>query len=600
MFFKETFPKIEVTVIIDRFLSITQGEPLSSVASLARKGIRLDGVIERHQKVLDRLQSWRLAFGLGVFALLVASQVAKGLHLELIALFLILPAFVVLFRRSRRVGVFLQRLQLLKSFYQEQWDFNQGLISNATRPEDMFDVNLARDLDLGYFFRAIDRCFSLQGQSLLNHWLCQDFKASDRATREQNIKKLTEYPGTLRRLQLQPPARLIDFARIENEVRRSFFEDSMKWKWVVPLSWLALIVALIFALPSLMWKVALLVYVGSVLNFIGRTQHVFSRLQDLHADFTSLGERILILEKLAQRLPHCQALHKRQASQDVRQLNRLISLMSMKTNPILFYILNLLAPWDFLLAELAERSRKKLFLHFQDWSLEVVEIEACASLANLKIYHDTQWAEAGNTFVDVQGLAHPLLNQKTVVTNDFSPNDNNVIIITGSNMSGKSTFLRALGINFCLANIGAPVFAKRFLFKPMPLASCIRVSDSLRDGQSYFYAEVQRMKMILDKARQQEILFLIDEPLRGTNNRERLIGNQKYLQQILEANAYGFISTHDLELTALADDSPKIVNYHFSEQWDQTDLLFDYKIKDGPSQSTNALKILEREGLLRP
>jgi DNA mismatch repair ATPase MutS len=132
----------------------------------------------------------------------------------------------------------------------------------------------------------------------------------------------------------------------------------------------------------------------------------------------------------------------------------------------------------------------------------------------------------------------------------------------------------------------------------MPLVTCIRVSDSLRDGQSYFFAEVQRMKGILQKARQQNILFLIDEPLRGTNNRERLIGNQKYLQQVLEAQAFGFISTHDLELTALADASPFIANYHFSEQWDQGDLLFDYKIKAGPSKTTNALKILQREGLI--
>ena len=89
-------------------------------------------------------------------------------------------------------------------------------------------------------------------------------------------------------------------------------------------------------------------------------------------------------------------------------------------------------------------------------------------------------------------------------------------------MSGKSTFLRALGINYCLANIGAPVFAQEFRFKPMPVASCIRVSDSLRDGQSYFYAEVQRMKAILQEAKEHPIFFLIDEPLRGTNNRERL------------------------------------------------------------------------------
>ncbi len=571
---------------------------MQQAAQLAKKDVRIGGIIDRYQKVLNRLQGWRLWMGLGVFGLLIASQIVKGLYLELVALFILLPLFVVFFRKSRQVARFISHLQDLKTFYYDQWKFQQGQLDNYTRPEDLFDINLARDLDLGYFFSAIDRSFSVQGQSLLNHWLCQDFKNSSRESRSAIIQNLTSFPGMIRRLQLQKPTRLIDFARIETEVKRSFFEEKMQWKWIVPISWGLLVIALLLGLPSLLWKALLLVYVGSVLNFIGRTQHIFSRLQDLHTDFSSLGERIEVLEKIGHQVPECKALQKGMASADIKGLSSLISLMSMKTNPILFYILNLLAPWDFILAQLAEKKRLQFGQHFSDWSVEIVRLEACASLANLKLYHNTQWAEVSNAFLEVTGLSHPLLNQSTVVTNDFSPDNNHVIIITGSNMSGKSTFLRAIGLNYCLANIGAPVFAESFRFKPMPLASCIRVSDSLRDGQSYFFAEVQRMKLILEGAKQQEILFLIDEPLRGTNNRERLIGNQKYLQQIIDAKAYGFISTHDLELTALADDSEKIANFHFSEQWDQNDLMFDYKIKTGPSKSTNALKILEREGLI--
>ena len=218
--------------------------------------------------------------------------------------------------------------------------------------------------------------------------------------------------------------------------------------------------------------------------------------------------------------------------------------------------------------------------------------------ANLKIYHKTQWAQVGTgetPFVEVEDLCHPLISQDFVVGNSFSPGTKKVILITGSNMSGKSTFLRAMGVNYCLANIGAPVFAKRFHFKPMTIISCIRVSDSLRDGQSYFFAEVQRMKKIINKAGRGPLFFLIDEPLRGTNNRERLMGNQSYINQIIKSRACGFISTHDLELTRLSGSA--IDNYHFSEQWKDNNLYFDYKIKQGASKTTNALKILEREGL---
>ncbi len=565
---------------------------------LTRKISHLNRKIKLNQQLLSSLQQKRLMFGLVTFLLLVASQIAKGFFLELGAVLLFLPGFVVFLIKSRRVASFIVDLKALKDLYQHHQDFRSGRLFKEIPPEKMVNPDLARDLDLGLFFGNLDHSFSRQGETKLNQWICQMFEVDSRDNRLSQIKELIRFPRLIRKIQVQPTAEKIDFARVEAEVRRSFFEEPMPWKWLLPIAWVCLVAGLFLGAPSIFWKASLLVYIATSLYFMGRTQHIFSRLQDLHTDFSQLSSRIHTLETLANRLTFCPSLKKQQASTDVKKLNRLISLMSIKTNPILFYILNIIIPWDFMIAELSEKARGQFYSHFKHWSLEIVRLEALSCLANLKIYHPTTWPEAGtNEFVFVKGLSHPLLDQNKVVTNDFSPDSSEIIIITGSNMSGKSTFLRALGLNFCLANIGAPVFAKSFCFKPTSIVTCIRVSDSLRDGQSYFYAEVQRLKTILEKARSKEILFLIDEPLRGTNNKERLIGNQSYLQKILQAKAHGFISTHDLELTQLGDNNPAIANFHFSEQWEDENLLFDYKIKQGPSRSTNALKILAREGL---
>lgn len=573
--------------------------------SLSQKLGRLQNLRDEEQKKLQRVQQQRLMVGLNIFFLLILSQVFKGFYLELLAVLFFLPLFLFFVGRSRRRSCFLKKIEGLHTFYQRQWDLKQGRILDSYPPEQMNHPDLARDLDLGLLYPQLNFCFSEEGQRQLDAWLCQDFSGSNREDRQKHLKELIQLSGPLRRLHalhaLKNPVRM---NQIQKEVERSFFSENTPWKWIVPLSWLglvvlvSLVVLLFLPVPPILLKVVFFVYIASVLLYLGQTKHLFSRLQDLQKDFEGLAEKIHAMEKIASQLSFAPTLKKKVASQDTRSLSRYISLMSLRTNPILFYILNLLLPWDFLLSELCERARVGFALHFKSWCHEMIDIETLSCLANLKLYQDTTWPElSSSTFLEFEEISHPLLNQCEVVKNNFHPESHKVIIITGSNMSGKSTFLRAIGINLVLANIGAPVFAKRFHFRPMNLVSCIRVSDSLRDGQSYFYAEVRRMRTILEKAQQGPVLFLIDEPLRGTNNKERLIGNTSYLKQILATEGAGFLCTHDLELTKLSEVSEEIANFHFSETMQDQDWIFDYKIKHGPSTSTNALRILAKEGL---
>ncbi len=197
-------------------------------------------------------------------------------------------------------------------------------------------------------------------------------------------------------------------------------------------------------------------------------------------------------------------------------------------------------------------------------------------------------------------VGHPLIKKENKVCNDFTfKPQGEIAIITGSNMSGKSTFIRILGINLSLAYAGCVVNAENLQISLFRLFTCIKVSDSLIDGISYFYAEVRRLKALLDEIESPgyPVFFLIDEIFRGTNNIERLKGSSMYIKKLTETNTVGVIATHDLELVKLSDKISKVVNYHFKEEIKNGKMIFDYKLNAGPCPTTNALKIMKLEGL---
>ncbi|MER3424805.1 MAG: DNA mismatch repair protein MutS, partial [Nitrospiraceae bacterium] len=178
-----------------------------------------------------------------------------------------------------------------------------------------------------------------------------------------------------------------------------------------------------------------------------------------------------------------------------------------------------------------------------------------------------------------------------------------VMMITGSNMSGKSTFLRTIGINTCLAQAGAPVCADSFEWTWVRIFCCIRIDDSLEAGLSFFYAEVKRLKRLLDAAHDHSappVLFLIDEIFKGTNNRERLIGSRAYIKALAGSNGFGLVTTHDIELAELENEIPQVTNAHFQETVEANELKFDYTLRPGPCPTTNALRIMAIEGLPVP
>jgi VIT1/CCC1 family predicted Fe2+/Mn2+ transporter len=288
---------------------------------------------------------------------------------------------------------------------------------------------------------------------------------------------------------------------------------------------------------------------------------------------------------------------------------RIASASTLKNNGILWLLVNAVVPWDAYCAYRLQRYKAQIAARLPLWLDVWFELEALCSLATFAYLNPDYTlpdflpttVQSGQSIFSAADVGHPLIPPEKKVTNSFVINNlGEVAIITGSNMSGKSTFLRTLGVNLCLAYAGAPVNATTLHASLFRIFTCIRVSDSVTDGYSYFYAEVRRLKALLvalARAEQLPLFFLIDEIFKGTNNRERLIGSRSYVRALVGGNCAGLISTHDLELVHLADALPEVANYHFREDVVDGHMVFDYVLRPGPSPTTNALKIMRMEGL---
>lgn len=295
----------------------------------------------------------------------------------------------------------------------------------------------------------------------------------------------------------------------------------------------------------------------------------------------------------------------------LKRAARTLHAISIKAHPLVHLAVNALCPWDLWFTRRLVQVQQEIKDHLSHWLDCLAEVEAASALGTFAYLHPQYiWPTPFASMEEQNGtppafhadrLGHPLLSAKTRVANDVHLKGlGSIHLITGSNMSGKSTFLRTIGINLCLAQAGGPVCAHSLEWTWSRLACCIRVDDSLDAGLSFFYAEVKRLKTILDATQERAlppVLFLIDEIFKGTNNRERLIGSRAYITALSQGHGFGLVSTHDLELADLESAVPGLVNAHFQETVSAGALQFDYRLRPGPCPTTNALRIMELEGL---
>ena len=250
-----------------------------------------------------------------------------------------------------------------------------------------------------------------------------------------------------------------------------------------------------------------------------------------------------------------------------------------------------------------EMWRKTVGPRIPFWLNAVGEFEALSSMARYTFEHpDDPFPEFADTspLFDAEQLGHPLLPENQCVRNDLIISDQRrLIMVSGSNMSGKSTLLRTIGTNVVLAFAGAPVCARRLKLSPLRIGTAMRVNDSLQDGQSYFYAVVARLKRVVELAGgERPLLYLLDEILQGTNSHDRRVGAEGVIRSLFESGSVGLVTTHDLALTKIVDSfDGRAINIHFEDHIANGRMQFDYQIHEGVVQKSNALELMRMMGL---
>jgi len=475
----------------------------------------------------------------------------------------------------------------------------------------------AADLDVlgpGSLFELISTARTREGEATLAAWLLAPATHEEASKRQEAVKELRDRVSLREELALEG-----------EEIRAGLEEKALR-------AWAAAPPAALPAAGRPLCIGAALLTAGSFLGWLGQlwplwpfllmTLGVFAIqlwlrprvepvMESLDAPARDLRLVAAILARLEREDVKCERLLEvrgrlraegRAASAEIAGLRKLVDRHDDAHNqffaPFAFLLL-----WTPLLAYKVESWRRRCGGRAADWIGAIAEFEALCSLAGYAYEHpSTVFPEllSGGREFDSEGLAHPLLPEDRAVVNDVRLGEQpRILVVSGSNMSGKSTLLRAVGLNTALAWAGAPVRAKRLRVSRLAVGASLRTVDSLQEGRSRFYAEITRIREILDLTRKgPPVLFLLDELLSGTNSHDRQAGAEGILRSLLDRGAIGLTTTHDLALVRIGDSlAPLAANVHFEDSYTDSGIHFDYWMKPGPVQRSNAIALMRSVGL---
>ena len=489
------------------------------------------------------------------------------------------------------------------------------------------------DLDLfgpGSIFQRISTCRTGIGEEKLAAWLLVPAPQGEAAARQESVRELG------------PSLELRESIALAGTEARKGVESSELHAWISSpavnfttgektVAWLLSSVA---ALALVVWIPAfftsllapaglgrasaaasaffLVAIIGVWLfsSYIGRrVAAALEHFESAELDLARLSAILRILEDARFESPRLrdlqQSLKVEEAlpSERIDSLARLVALLDSRRNQFFFPIAALIL-WTTHIAFAVEKWRRDAGDAVLRWTDAVAEIEALASLGAFHFENPDYpfpLLVEGPPRLDARQLGHPLIDPAKLVRNDLSlGGDTSLLLVSGSNMSGKSTLLRSAGLAAVLAQAGAPVCAERLEISPLSVGASIRIHDSIQEGASRFWAEITRLKEIAVLSRgERPLLFLLDELLAGTNSHDRRIGAEAVLVKLIEAGAIGLATTHDLALTSIADNAGgRARNVHFEDRIDGDSVVFDYRMREGVVTRSNALALMKMVGLV--
>lgn len=339
---------------------------------------------------------------------------------------------------------------------------------------------------------------------------------------------------------------------------------------------------------------------------IGNLQAMYGKKMTILVTYAGLIQLIERKEVQSQKLKEIKELvgnDKKAASQSVKRLSSLMNALDQRSNMIMNFVLNGLFFWELRQVMRIEAWKESCANDLPRWLEAIKQMDALCSLATFS-YNNPDYTyplvQNEHFQLEAKEMGHPLMKRSECVKNEITMTKRPFfIIITGANMAGKSTYLRTVGINHLLSCMGAPVFAAEMKIYPTKLVTSLRTTDSLNDNESYFFAELKRLKMIIDMLERGEELFIIlDEILKGTNSMDKQKGSFALISQFLTLNTNGIIATHDLLLGSLAGKYPDCIrNYRFEADIVDNELSFSYSLKEGIAQNMNACFLMKKMGI---
>jgi hypothetical protein len=599
--------------------SLTEGELVRPSDFYGRRSDELHVAADETAARYSRYTQFLTVLGLLACVAFYQSVFAK--RLPFWSAIMVIPAGALVVQRRHRCHLRSVQLCSLIEYYDQgaarlarKWDLLHG--GDGFIDQDHF---YSKDLDLfgqGSLYQLLCSARTHIARETLAHWMKAPAKPDEIHARHEAISELRPRRELPELLASAGPMHVSDF-------RPEFFrvwvaEGPSRFPMWAPLVAFLLALAVII-LPILYWAGSLglqtlWVSIGALLftegvfavAFRGRVKSVLESLGTLSIELPTMRELLQIIEREQFSSSKLKALAdhlgrgRSAASSHIRRLLRFIRLVEQRKNEWFAYPSFCLL-WGTQFAMAIERWRRLHGAQMLEWIAAIGELEALISMSTYSYEHP------GDTFPELvdkapvfeaEGLGHPLLDESTCVRNDLLLGDTvRFLIVSGSNMSGKSTFLRAIGLNAVLAYMGAPVRCTKLRLSSLTIGAAVRIQDSVVDGRSHFLAEMQRLRRMIEEADRGPLLFLADEIMGGTNSHDRRIATEWVIRALMLRGAIGAITTHDLALTEIASNGLSGRNVCFEDAGEFGCLSFDYKLRQGVLTRSNALNIAHLLGI---
>ncbi|WKZ61169.1 MAG: hypothetical protein QY309_06720 [Cyclobacteriaceae bacterium] len=572
--------------------------------------------LQKISKRINRVSNLRLVIVLVTIALIYAGFTESSAFYGAI---LAGGAFVWLVLYHSRLFVEKTHLENLVKLNEGELKALEGDFSFFDSGSEFIDPHhpYTHDLDIfgeGSLFQALNRCNTREGKKQLAERLSGHLATKEAIVNHQEAAKelsvMTDFCQHVQASGMEMNEQVHDHAELVEWVKRpSFLYGKSFYRillMVVPVLTVLSVAGSFFSpvlkIVAMFLVLAQWVILGLHLKRINAFHEYISRKKTLLEKYGSLLGHIQT-QSFSSELMKKFAGQAYEAGEKVKELASLVSWLNARLNFMMNLLVNGLFLYDLQCVYRLEKWREAHGDKLITWLKAIRDTEVLISLATWHVNHPAfSFPIIQEQFkIQAEDIGHPLLQPEECVANTVTiGNPHRVLIITGANMAGKSTFLRTLGVNLVLALNGAPVCAKTFICPVVDLRSGMRTADSLKDHQSYFYAELTRLKSIVDELQSgKPLLILLDEILKGTNSTDKQAGSIALVQQLLNHSCLALIATHDLALGKLETDYPnQVANYCFEPTMEGDKLSFDYKLRTGIAQKMNATFLMKKMGII--